>query len=72
MVRCLGGEPEPPTDPTELEKWCESGNSGRPIQTHIGDYGTVWEIRENQAVRVEFDDGDERLLYCHEVRLLRV
>ena len=36
MVRCLGEEPEPPTDPAELEKWCESGNSGRPIQTHIG------------------------------------
>ena len=71
MVRCLGVEPDPPADPAELEKWCELGKSGRPIQTHIGDFGTIWEIRENQVLCVEFDDGDERLLYYDEVKFIQ-
>ena len=71
MVRCLGEEPEPPADSTELEKWCESGNSGRSVQTHIGDYGTLWKIRENQILCVEFDDGDERLLYYDEIKFIQ-
>ena len=70
MVRCLEEEPIPPIDPQEFEFWCESGKSGRPIQTHIGDCGIVQKIENEEAVLVLFDDGDERLLYVDEVRPL--
>ena len=68
MVWCIEDEPMPPTDPEEFEEWCESGKSGRPIQTHIGDYGTIFRINaEDSSVFVRFDDGDERLLHKEEV-----
>ena len=67
MVRCLDEEPAPPTIPQEFESWCESGKSGRPIQTHLGDYGVVQTVRNEEAVLVRFDDGDERLLCVDEL-----
>ena len=67
MVGCLEQEPAPPIDPQQFESWCESGKSGRPIQTHIGDCGIVQKIETEEALLVLFDDGDERLLYVDEV-----
>ena len=69
MIRCLGQEPEPPIDPLTVEAWCASGNSGRPIQTHVGDNGTILWVNRNDSLCVEFDDGDERLLFRDEVEL---
>ena len=66
MVRCIEEESSPPTDPTEFEEWCESGKSGRPIQTHIGDCGVVDRIVNEEILCVLFDDGDERLTYVDE------
>jgi hypothetical protein len=70
MVRCIGEEPEPPTDPDEFEEWCESGNSGRPVQTHVGDEGCVLWTNPDGALCVQFDDGDERQLFREEVEFL--
>ena len=67
MVQCIEDEPEPPTDPVEFEKWCESGKSGRPIQTHIGDCGTVLQVVGDSAICVRFDDCDERFLHVDEI-----
>ena len=69
MVRCIQTESDPPAEPLELEEWCESGNSGRPVQTHIGDYGIVQRVETEEALLVLFDDGDERMLYVDEVLL---
>ncbi|MCY4655007.1 MAG: hypothetical protein OXC95_17810 [Dehalococcoidia bacterium] len=70
MIMCLEKEPDPPTDPLKLEEWCALGKSGRPIQTHIGDSGIVQRIVDEEVLVVQFDDGDERLLYVDEVNLL--
>lgn len=70
MARCIAEEPIPPADVLELEKWCESGKSGRPIQTHIGDCGIVQYIVNEEVLSVCFEDGNERLLYVDEVHLL--
>ena len=70
MMLCIGEEPIPPADVLELEYWCESGKSGRPIQTHIGDCGIVQYIVNEEVLCVRFEDGDERLLFVDEVRLL--
>ena len=70
MVRCIEDEPEPPSEPDEFEAWCESGKSGRTIQTHLGDYGIVQRIIGEEAIVVRFDDCDERTLYVDEVSLL--
>ena len=67
MVQCIEEEPDPPTDPLELEEWCELGKSARPIQTHIGDCGIVDKIVNEEALLVLFDDGDERIVYVDEV-----
>ena len=67
MVRCVAPEPVPPDDPNELEAWCESGNSGRPIQTHLGDSGRVLWMGSGGSFCVQFDDGDERYLYPDEI-----
>ena len=67
MARCVGEEPEPPSDLDEFEGWCESGNSGRPVQTHVGDEGTALWTCPSGAICVQFDDGDERLLWPEEV-----
>ena len=69
MIRCLEFEPEPPTDPSQFEVWCEQGHSGRPVQTHVGDTGTVYRVYEDQSVAVRFDDGDERFLLCGELEV---
>lgn len=69
MVRCLVEEPEPPQDVTELEAWCEVGKSGRPVQTHVGDRGTVLWLNDDGSLCVAFDDGDERFLFADEVEL---
>lgn len=70
MTLCIAEEPIPPADALEFENWCESGKSGRPIQTHIGDCGIVQRIVNEEVLCVRFEDGDERLLYVDEVRLL--
>ena len=70
MTRCIAEEPTPPDDALEFEEWCESGKSGRPIQTHIGDCGIVQRIDDEEVLCVRFEDGDERLLYVDEVCLL--
>jgi len=70
MTRCIGEEPEPPAGPLELEKWCEAGNSGRPVQTHVGDEGCVLWVNTDGSLCVQFDDGDERLLFREEVDLI--
>ena len=70
MITCLEEEPDPPTDPLKFEEWCELGKSGRPIQTHIGDCGIVQRIVDEEALVVQFDDGDERLLCVDEVSLI--
>ncbi len=67
MVRCIGEEPDPPSDPQELEEWCEAGNSGRPVQTHVGDEGIILWINDNGSICVEFVDGDQRLLFPEEI-----
>ena len=71
MVRCTEDEPDPPTEVHEFEMWCESGSSGIPIQKHIGHYGIIQRVETEEALLVLFDDGDERMLYVDEVRLLR-
>ncbi len=70
MVKCLGHEPDPPTDPMELQVWCNKGFSARPVQTHLNDLGTVLWINDDQSVCVQFDDGDERLLWPDEIAYL--
>lgn len=70
MVRCLEEEPEPPTDSLKFEEWCESGKSGRPIQTHVGDYGTVLQVVGDRSICVRFDDGDERFVHIEEICLI--
>ena len=70
MARCAGEEPNPPTDPHEFEQWCESGYSGRPVQTHVGDLGTILWVDLDETLCIRFDDGDERLLYREEVAFL--
>ena len=67
MARCIGNEPEPPADPDEFEEWCESGHSGRPVQTHVGDEGVALWVNPNGSICVQFDDDDERLLWPGEV-----
>ncbi len=67
MIRCIDEEPDPPSDPVELEEWCESGFSGIPIQTHIGGEGIVQWVRIDGVACVRFDNGDERLLFPEEV-----
>ena len=70
MVRCIYDEPIPPDLPEEFEAWCESGKSGRPIQTHLGDSGIVSSLPDDEnTIMVQFDDGDERILHLREVRL---
>ena len=71
MVQCVYEEPIPPSDPEDFEEWCASGKSGRPIQTHIGDYGAVlWVNDEDSSVVVRFDDGDERVLHRDEIAII--
>lgn len=72
MARCLFEEPDPPSDPTEFDEWCESGNSGRPIQTHVGDEGSVLWVNPSGSICVQFDDGDERLLWPGEVDVVEL
>ena len=67
MVRCIGYEPAPPTDPIALEEWAESGNSARPVQEHLGDEGIVLWINEDRTLCIGFDDGDERVLFPEEI-----
>ena len=67
MVRCVGQEPQSPIDPVELEKWCEAGKSVRPVQTHVGEAGCVLWVNEDGSLCVQFEDGDERLLFREEV-----
>ena len=67
MVRCLGNEPKPPSHSAEFEKWCESGRSGRPVQSHIGDEGTIMWANTDGTLCVRFDDGDERVLFQKEI-----
>ena len=69
MIRCVGKEPQPPTDQAEFEKWCESGNSGRPVQTHVGDEGEVLWVNRDRSVCVRFYDADQRLLFPEEVEV---
>ena len=69
MIRCLKEEPTPPSGHAEFEAWCESGRSGRPIQTHIGDHGIIFWLVDHRTVAVRFDDGDECFLLLCEVRL---
>ena len=67
MIRCIGVEPEPPTDSEALELWCGNGYSARPVQTHVGEQGCIlWTIKDD-SVCVRFDDGDERLLFLAEI-----
>lgn len=70
MARCVGEEPEPPADRDAFEEWCASGKSGRTVQTHFGDEGTVLWVDLDGAVCVQFDDGDERLLWPEEVEVV--
>ena len=70
MIGCTGEEPKPPSHPHEFEEWCEAGNSGRPIQTHAGDEGCVLWVNDDGSLCVQFDDGDERLLFREEGDLL--
>lgn len=70
MIRCIGAEPDPPADHYALERWCAAGNSSRPIQTHIGEDGCVLWTNENGSLCVQFDDGDERLLFREEVEIV--
>ena len=70
MVCCIAEEPAPPTVPEEFEEFCESGNSGRPVQTHVGDYGIVSWINEDDTICVLFNDGDERVVYEEEVSFI--
>jgi hypothetical protein len=72
MARCVGEEPEPPTNRDAFEEWCESGNSGRPVQAHVGNEGIVLWVNPAGAVCVQFDDGDERLLWPEEVELVDI
>ena len=67
MDKCIGEEPNPSADPDEFEAWCESG---RPVQTHVGDAGIVLWTNPDGCICVEFDDGDQRLLYPEEVEYL--
>ena len=67
MVWCAEEELSPPTNPSDLEAWCDLGKSARPIQTHVGDYGVVQSIVTEEAVTVVFDDGDERMLSIDEM-----
>lgn len=70
MARCIAEEAEPPTEPAELERWCEAGKSGRPVQTHVGDEGTVLWVNEDGTLCVIFEDGDERILFQEEVQFI--
>ena len=72
MIRCIEEEPEPPSDPEEFEAWCESGNSGRPVQNHVGDEGIVLWANTDERVSVLFDDGDERLLWPKEIEPVEI
>ena len=71
MMRCLGTEPAPPTNPDLLERWCADGNSARPVQGHMGDSGDVLWVNPGKSLCVRFDDGDERLLFREEVTIVR-
>lgn len=70
MIMCIGEEPDPPADPDEYEAWCESGRSGRPVQTHVGNAGIVLWTNPDGCICVEFEDGDQRLLFPEEIEYL--
>lgn len=70
MVRCIAEEAAPPAEPAELEAWCETGKSGRPAQTHLGDEGTVLWINDDGSLCIAFDDGDERIPFAEEIQLV--
>ncbi len=71
MVRCVGPEPLPPDDPEALERWCAQGNSAVPVQEHLGDEGVILWVNPGESVCVQFDNGDERLLFREEFELVR-
>jgi hypothetical protein len=70
MVKCIYEEPSPPCNPDELENWCNLGYSARPVQQHVGDTGIILFENSNGRVCVQFDDGDERLLFPEEFEIL--
>ena len=70
MIRCLGFEEVPPRDPDLLEAWCAIGNSARPVQEHLGETGSVLWVNANGTLCVQFDDGDERVLFPCEVEFV--
>lgn len=70
MVKCTGEEPQPPCNPDELENWCNLGYSARPVQQHVGDTGIVLWKNSDGSVCVQFDDGDERVLFREEIEIL--
>ena len=70
MIRCLGEEPPLPTTPVELEEWCNSGLSARPVQEHVGDEGQVLWLNDDCSICVAFDDGDERVLWRGEIEVI--
>ena len=70
MVQCIAEEAAPPEEPAELETWCEAGKAGRPIQTHVGDEGTVLWVNADGTLCVAFDDSDERILFTEEIELV--
>ena len=70
MVKCSHEEPQPPRNPDELENWCNSGYSARPVQQHVGDTGIILWKNSDGTVCVQFDDKDERVLFCDEIEVL--
>ena len=70
MVKCIREEPQPPCNIDELEDWCNSGYSARPVQQHVGDTGIILWRNSDGMICVQFDDGDERLLFPEEVEFL--
>ncbi len=71
MTRCLEPEPAPPTEPELIEAWCAAGNSARPVQEHVGDFGDILWVNPGESLCVHFEDGDERLLFREEVTIAR-
>ena len=70
MVKCIYEESQPPCNSDELENWCNLGYSARPVQQHVGDMGIILWKNNDGRVCVQFDDGDERLLFCEEIEFL--
>ncbi len=67
MVQCAGYEPTPPTEGDLFEVWCRIGHSGKPVQEHLGESGTILWVNNDGSLCVQFTDGDERLLYDEEI-----